>query len=90
MYVCACGCVRVIVVQELLSHPAVPQMYMWEDGHILDLAAANGDLKMVNLLLEFNRTVGPSSLAHAAHFNHTDVMEVSASVCVCVYVAQQL
>jgi hypothetical protein len=54
----------------------VPQIYRFEDGHILDLAAANGDLKMVQLLLEFNMTVGPSAMAHAAHFNHTDVMKV--------------
>lgn len=62
--------------QALLSHPGVPKLYEYEDGHILDLAAANGNVDMVNLLLEFNMTVGPSALAHAAHFNHTGVMEV--------------
>lgn len=31
---------------------------------------------MVKLLLDFEMTVGPSALAHAAHYNHTEVMEV--------------
>lgn len=52
------------------------RLYRYEDGHILDMAASNGDVKMVQLLLEFGMTVGPSALAHAAHFNHTEVMEV--------------
>jgi hypothetical protein len=53
------------------------RVYQYEDGHILDLAAGNGDAKMVQLLLDFNMTVGPSAMAHAAHRNHTAVMEVS-------------
>lgn len=63
-------------LQVLLEHPGVTKMYEYEDGHILDLAAANGDIKMVKLLLHHNMTVGPASLAHAAHFNHSEVVEV--------------
>jgi hypothetical protein len=60
----------------LLRHPGVVKLYEYEDGHILDLAAAKGDDRMVQLLLDFNMTVGPSAMAHAAHFNHTKVMQV--------------
>lgn len=52
------------------------RLYRYEDGHILDMAASNGDVQMVKLLLDFEMTVGPSALAHAAHYNHTEVMEV--------------
>lgn len=52
------------------------RLYRYEDGHILDMAAGNGDAKMVQLLLDFNMTVGPSALAHAVHYNHTDVVKV--------------
>jgi hypothetical protein len=64
------------LLQALLEHPGTLRLYQFEDGHILDIAAMNGDVKMVQLLLDFNMTVGPAAMAHAAHFNHTGVMEV--------------
>lgn len=67
-----------------MEHPGNLRMYQYEDGHILDVAAMNGDAKMVQLLLDFNMTVGPAAMAHAAHFNHTDVMEVCAGGCIAV------
>lgn len=63
-------------MQALLSHPGVLKLYEYEDGHILELAAAKGDAKMVKLLLDMNMPAGASSMAHASHFNHTEVMEV--------------
>lgn len=72
-----------VTAQALLDHlykdknSKLYHVYQYEDGHILDLAAGKGDAKMVQLLLDFNMTVGPSAMAHAAHRNHTAVMEVS-------------
>jgi hypothetical protein len=78
-----------VPAQALLQHlfkdknSKLYRLYQYEDGHILDLAAGNGDAKMVQLLLDFNMTVGPSAMAHAAHRNHTAVMEVRASTSGC-------
>lgn len=54
-------------------------MYKYEDGHTLDLAAMAGHKAMVELLLKENMPVGPSAMAHAAHYNHTEIMGVRAS-----------
>jgi hypothetical protein len=66
-------------MQVLLSHPGVKDLYKYEDGHTLDLAAMAGHKAMVELLLKENMPVGPSAMAHAAHYNHTDIMGVRAS-----------
>eukprot|EP00878_Enallax_costatus_P034888 GHUV01038823.1.p1 GENE.GHUV01038823.1~~GHUV01038823.1.p1 ORF type:complete len:214 (+),score=54.56 GHUV01038823.1:630-1271(+) len=65
----------------LLEHPGVKELFQYEDGHIVDLAAANGHLGVVKLLLEHNMPVGPGAMAHAAHYNHSDIMSVSSHSC---------
>lgn len=52
------------------------KMFEYEDGHTLDLAAGKGDLDMVKFLIEKNMAVSPTSMAHAAHYNHTKIMKV--------------
>jgi hypothetical protein len=63
-------------LQVLLSHPGVKDLYKYEDGHTLDLAAMAGHKAMVQLLLKEEMPVGPSAMAHAAHYNHTEIMAV--------------
>ncbi|WIA13025.1 hypothetical protein OEZ85_006634 [Tetradesmus obliquus] len=65
---------HVEVMKVLLAHPGVKDLYKYEDGHTLDLAAMAGHKAMVELLLKENMPVGPSAMAHAAHYNHTDIM----------------
>jgi hypothetical protein len=67
---------HVDVLQVLLKHPGVKEMYKYEDGHTLDLAAMAGHKAMVELLMKENMPVGPSAMAHAAHYNHTEIMGV--------------
>ncbi|KAF8067327.1 hypothetical protein HT031_002375 [Scenedesmus sp. PABB004] len=62
------------VMKVLLGLPGVKKLYEYEDGHILDLAAANGHEAMVKLLLEEGMPVGAAAMAHAAHYNHTNIM----------------
>eukprot|EP00775_Hariotina_reticulata_P011296 gene11296-11446_t len=64
------------VMKVLLEHPGVLKMFEYEDGHTLDLAAGKGDLDMVNFLMEKKMAVSPTSMAHAAHYNHTKIMKV--------------
>lgn len=68
-------------MQVLLEHPGVKKLFEYEDGHIVDLAAANGHLQLVKLLLEHDMPVGPGAMAHAAHYNHSDIMAVSSTGC---------
>lgn len=64
-------------MQVLLEQPGVKKLFEYEDGHILDLAAANGHLRVVQLLIGHDMPVGPGAMAHAAHYNHTEIMSVS-------------
>jgi hypothetical protein len=69
-----------VSAQVLLEHPGVMKMFEYEDGHTLDLAAGKGDLDMVKFLIEKNMAVSPTSMAHAAHYNHTKIMKVMCFV----------
>lgn len=64
-----------VVVQVLLRHPGVKDLYEYEDGHIMDVAAVNGHLPMVKFLAEERMPIAPSAMAHAAHYNHTEIMK---------------
>eukprot|EP00882_Tetradesmus_deserticola_P015046 GHRQ01016018.1.p1 GENE.GHRQ01016018.1~~GHRQ01016018.1.p1 ORF type:complete len:238 (+),score=95.02 GHRQ01016018.1:291-1004(+) len=70
---------HVDVMKVLLKHPGVKDLYKYEDGHTLDLAAMAGHKAMVQLLLQEEMPVGPSAMAHAAHYNHSDIMGVSGT-----------
>lgn len=76
-------CTHACPMQVLLKHPGVKDLYKYEDGHILDLAAMSGHEKMVQYLLAENMPVGANAMAHAAHYNHTNIMSVSSPASCC-------
>ncbi|KAI8465883.1 MAG: hypothetical protein J3K34DRAFT_76201 [Monoraphidium minutum] len=47
----------------------------YEEGHVVDLAAANGDTAMLDLLLKKGFSIGSSALAYAAKNQNADMMK---------------
>ena len=68
----AAGHGRVAAMEELLKVKAKRD---YEDGHVVDLAAANGDTEMLALLLREGFHVGSASLAYAAKHKNADMVK---------------